>query len=187
MANYPNSLPAISDAGANLSTNPHSGLHDDLRDEQLAIATELGTNPKGSYTSVKTRLDGAWLQPSHFLRSTNQAITTSTATAITFESEVSDTEGWGTVSTATFTCPTNGLYLISASLLWSETVSSATASTIELEGEPLEAFTFAGGFHFIAAETCFVFAGDTVQVMAEHTEGSTKNVDVARVYFKRLA
>lgn len=57
MANYPSSLPVTEAAGANLSTNPHSALHDDMYDEIVAIATELGTVPKGTYASVKARLD----------------------------------------------------------------------------------------------------------------------------------
>lgn len=63
-ASYPSSLPVKDAAGANLSTNPHSTLHDDMYDEIVAIATELGTNPKGTSASVKARLDllesGAW-------------------------------------------------------------------------------------------------------------------------------
>ena len=63
-ANYPSSLPVKDAAGANLSTNPHSALHDDMYDEIVAIGTELGTNPKGTAATVKARLDlidvGAW-------------------------------------------------------------------------------------------------------------------------------
>lgn len=65
-ANYPGSLPVKEAAGANLSTNPHSQLHDDMYDEIVAIGTELGTAPSGAETTVKARLDrvtptlGAW-------------------------------------------------------------------------------------------------------------------------------
>ena len=63
-ASYPASLPVKDPAGANLSTNPHAVLHDGMYDEIVAIATELGTNPKGTAASVKARLDrfdiGAW-------------------------------------------------------------------------------------------------------------------------------
>lgn len=63
-ASYPSSLPAKDAAGANLSSNPHSTLHDDMYDEIVAIATELGTLPKGTSATVKARLDlfetGAW-------------------------------------------------------------------------------------------------------------------------------
>ena len=56
-ASYPASLPVKDAAGANLSTNPHSALHDGMYDEIVALATELGTSPKGVYASVKARLD----------------------------------------------------------------------------------------------------------------------------------
>lgn len=56
-ASYPASLPVKDPAGANLSTNPHSALHDGMYDEIVAIATELGTNPKGTAASVKARFD----------------------------------------------------------------------------------------------------------------------------------
>lgn len=57
MANYPVSLPSIPDVGPNLSSPPgHSVLHDTTRDELLAVATELGTAPRGSFATVKDRL-----------------------------------------------------------------------------------------------------------------------------------
>lgn len=68
-ASYPSSLPVKDAAGANLSTNPHSTLHDDMYDEIVAIATELGTLPKGTAATVKARLDSmagppsAWTAP----------------------------------------------------------------------------------------------------------------------------
>lgn len=61
---YPGTLPVTSAAGALLSTNPHSTLHNNMYDEIVAIATELGVNPRGTYATVKARLDaiplGAW-------------------------------------------------------------------------------------------------------------------------------
>lgn len=56
-ASYPSSLPVKTPAGSNLSTNPHSALHDGMYDEIVAIATELGTSPKSTFASVKARLD----------------------------------------------------------------------------------------------------------------------------------
>ena len=51
MAVYPSALVTTTDipnAGANLSTNPHSSLHDESRDELVAIEAELGVAPSGS-------------------------------------------------------------------------------------------------------------------------------------------
>ena len=59
MAIFPAALPTaadIADAGVDLSTNPHSALHDDLRDEVVAIAAELGVDPAGAEATVGARL-----------------------------------------------------------------------------------------------------------------------------------
>ena len=53
---YPGSLPVKEAAGANLSTNPHSQLHDDMYDEIVAIATQLGTSPAAPAATVKARI-----------------------------------------------------------------------------------------------------------------------------------
>jgi hypothetical protein len=50
----------IPDMGANLSTNPHTSLHNKNRDEIVAIEAELGVAPSGSYSTVKARLDKGW-------------------------------------------------------------------------------------------------------------------------------
>lgn len=60
MATFPAALPTsadIADAGADLDDNPHSVLHDDMRDEIVAICAELGVDPAGSAATVKARLD----------------------------------------------------------------------------------------------------------------------------------
>jgi hypothetical protein len=60
MSVYPSNIPTtgdLPDAGANLSSNPHSSLHDDVRDEVIAIAGELGVEPSGTANTVRARLD----------------------------------------------------------------------------------------------------------------------------------
>jgi hypothetical protein len=54
---YPASLPVKEAAGALLSSNPHSQLHDDMYDEIVAIATELGVNVSGSAATVAKRIE----------------------------------------------------------------------------------------------------------------------------------
>lgn len=62
-SNYPASLdttatlPAAAGVGANLSTFPHSAHHGNANDAIIAIETELGTAPSGTYSTVKARLD----------------------------------------------------------------------------------------------------------------------------------
>lgn len=50
----------LPDAGANLSTNPHSSLHNKNRDEIVAIEAELGVAPSGSYSTLRAREDAGW-------------------------------------------------------------------------------------------------------------------------------
>lgn len=95
-ASYPTSLPVKNAAGANLSTDPHSTLHDGMYDEIVALATELGTLPKGTFATVKARLDdlsklGAGCS---LFRSAFHSIANTTNTAITFDLEDHDTNAF---------------------------------------------------------------------------------------------
>lgn len=59
MAQYPNSIPSITNPNANDPTTApsHAAQHQFANDELTAIATELGTLPKGTYGTVTLRLD----------------------------------------------------------------------------------------------------------------------------------
>jgi hypothetical protein len=49
--------PTNSGVGAQLSTFPHSVLHGNANDAIIAIETELGTAPSGSFSTVKSRFE----------------------------------------------------------------------------------------------------------------------------------
>jgi len=60
VTNYPTSLdtfvnPASTDT-LDSATVPHAAQHDNINDAVLAIETELGTAPKGTFATVKARL-----------------------------------------------------------------------------------------------------------------------------------
>jgi len=57
MAVYPNSVRTFS-THVDLSENVFALHVNDLQDELVAVQTELGVTPKGTYPSVRTRLDG---------------------------------------------------------------------------------------------------------------------------------
>lgn len=60
MATYPGGIPNLTNpAGTDYMNGPnlHSVQHSNANDEIEAIATELGSNPKGAFTTVKARLD----------------------------------------------------------------------------------------------------------------------------------
>jgi hypothetical protein len=58
--NYPSTLDSFTNPTAtdtlDSATVPHAAQHDNINDAVVAIETELGTLPKGSFTSVKARL-----------------------------------------------------------------------------------------------------------------------------------
>lgn len=58
--NYPTTLDTFTNPTStdtlDSATVPHAAQHDNINDAVLAIETELGTLPKGSFSSVKARL-----------------------------------------------------------------------------------------------------------------------------------
>lgn len=58
---YPSSLDSFTNPTGtdtlDSATVPHAGQHDNINDAVVAIETELGTLPKGTYASVKARLN----------------------------------------------------------------------------------------------------------------------------------
>jgi len=58
MANYPGSLPSFTDPASTdkLNSPSHSDQHIDANGEIVAIATELGVDPAGAYTTVSLRI-----------------------------------------------------------------------------------------------------------------------------------
>ena len=59
--NYPSTLDSFTNPTAtdtlDSATVPHAAQHDNINDAVTAIETELGTLPKGTYATVKARLD----------------------------------------------------------------------------------------------------------------------------------
>lgn len=58
--NYPGGYDSFPTPGTNLDDPPHDELHIDVQDAVEAIQAELGLNPRGSYASVRARLDIGW-------------------------------------------------------------------------------------------------------------------------------
>lgn len=51
----------LPDAPATLDATPtHENMHEEARDEIIAIEAELGVTPSGSYSTVAARLDAGW-------------------------------------------------------------------------------------------------------------------------------
>ncbi len=61
MASFPNTIVSISNpiSTSKLNSPSHAAQHTTINAEVIAIETILGTNPQGSYTTVKDRLNAA--------------------------------------------------------------------------------------------------------------------------------
>lgn len=63
MAIYPTAIATttdLPDIGANLGSYPHDDAHNEARDEIIALETEGGVAPSGSFSTVRARLDSMW-------------------------------------------------------------------------------------------------------------------------------
>lgn len=186
MANYPTSNPSIPNAGAQLSTNPHSVLHDSMRDEILAICTELGLSPSAGYATVKARLDDMQTRRGCTVtRSTNQTLTGGSAVdTVTYTTEVEDTNSYIAVTSGTVTIPAGfgGVYAITfsyetdaASLNVAEIVAGGVTYAIE------ESTDGRSGTIVVA-----LAAADTISTQLS-SPGSAANITSARLSVYRVS
>jgi hypothetical protein len=81
MANYPTSLPSFdtNTPSQTLAAASHSSVHNSLAAEITAVATELGTNAAGSFTTVRDRLESLELGTSSEATLDNLSATSVTA------------------------------------------------------------------------------------------------------------
>jgi len=119
-------------------------------------------------------------------KTTDQNISTSTYTAITFDSEVLDTDGFhnNVTNNERITIPTgkSGKYLITASILYAPNASNSRRNLVTLNGAVGVGTTVSdqrgGGFSGASSEVNFVgfyalTAGDYIQLNAYQDSGST--------------
>lgn len=80
MADYPDSIKSFTDPSAtdkmDSTTVPHAQLHTDVNSEIVAIETELGTDPAGTYSDVAARLDALADATGGDLSATNASVAT---------------------------------------------------------------------------------------------------------------
>lgn len=184
-ANYPDSLPVKEAAGANLSSNPHSTLHDDMYDEIVAIATELATNAKGDDASVKARLDRvdtavATRRGCNLRRVASQSATGSSAVTISWDTEDEDTDGFIAVTGTTATIPTGmgGIYAASVKAQGAGTWADGTVVYIQLDGSTFSLSGMPGASIGTVVATSYVGpmdAGTAVTALVRNN-GSTQNM-----------
>lgn len=105
MADYPGALWAGNTRGTNLSdAETHTTWHDEVMDEVIAVETEIGTQPSGSWSTVALRLSmvGAVCQVS---TSTGNTLTSGVTATLSWETEQLDPLGWFTGGAPTVITP----------------------------------------------------------------------------------
>lgn len=108
-----------------------------INDPQLeitAIETELGTDPAGTYTNVKTRLD-EMQEPvaARYATNAGQNIPNNTATRVDFEDISYDTHSAVTTGASwVFTAPSAGYYNVSFQLVLAASTGWAASEAIEV-------------------------------------------------------
>lgn len=194
-ADYPNAIPTLETAGANLSTNPHSELHDRVREELLAALNELGLAPSGTFSTVKARLDdmtskadrvGCTLQ-----RAANQSIPNNTLTFINWDQEDADTSGFITVPGGTITIPAGlgGIYSIAAQAFCSTSWGGNINDQLLLSVGGIDWYfptQNANNGSKTAGLVVPLAAGNTISFWVKHNMGSAQNF-IARIYVYRVA
>jgi hypothetical protein len=128
------------------------------------------------------------LAPSVFRRAANQSIASSASrTAISWDTEDQDTDGWATVTTDTLTCPATGVYLVVAEVDWAsdpgnyDVIIVRNSETLNLTGKFPDATNARVGA-FVAQ---WFTTSDTFQVQATQSSGGAINL-TAKLYIQRL-
>jgi len=160
-----------------------------------ATLVRQGVGANGTVlTANSAQADGVeWATPSApafvgcmLRKSTDQNISTSVYTAITFDTEVLDTDGFhsNVTNNERITIPTgkSGKYLITASILYAPNASNSRRNLVTLNGAVSVGTTVCdqrgGGFSGASSEVNFVgfyalTAGDYIQLNAFQDSGST--------------
>ena len=163
MAVYPAGLPTTTAAGATLATPAHSGLHDDVSDEVVAVCTELGLTPSGTISStVRARLDKMGLGLI-YEGSLSQTFSASEGpTDLDIDTEVYDPLSMSTTGSGTFTATTRGLYAVVFTALRSSGSGTVTATLEVTTGEtaPLLSGSVASSVRLQRSQTYFMEASD---------------------------
>lgn len=182
---YPGALDALTNPASSdtLDSPSHSDQHINANDAIEAIQAELGTDPAGSHTDLKTRLSkiGAGVGVYH---NVNQAHAHATYSAISFNTVIFDNASFKTSDTV-FTIPAGygGKYIIVAQLVWVSTnaagfrgalISKNGVQSTDKIFESWHTATITGVTH--AEQVTGVvelMAGDTISILGYQSSGAS--------------
>jgi hypothetical protein len=176
-------------------TNPMTTTGDTIYSSSGSTPARLGIGSTGQVLTVAGGIP-SWATPAggvtfsgcSLYKSANQSVANNTGTAITFDTEVFDTDGYHSTSsnTSRITIPTGktGYYLISGTLSYAFNATGGRWCFVKKNGAAyigswsMQAATASGQWTAGAiSNIAYLAAADYVEIFAEHTAGVSLNVN----------
>lgn len=119
-------------------------------------------------------------RPGVYLTSASQAVAAAATVSLSWTTEVSDIDGWITVTGTTLTVPTgwSGVYLVTARTSWSASTTSPIEIVVSLNGSVFlnAAGAMAFGVRTVSGVMRGLVAGDTIVVQVYNGSAGALNV-----------
>lgn len=181
----PDPIPAL------MSTVPtHSTILGQYGDEIEAIEGILGTNPQGAFATVKAWLTDLTTRVGLKARkAATQSVPDATLTAISFDTEDEDTDGFITVPSATVTVPAGkgGIYVVTVEVFVAAVTTGQVTIRTSTGTTNNHNFQYTGPNQNPAATIVqSLVAGNTLTVLVQQNSGGAANV-TARLEMYRVA
>ncbi len=166
-------------------------LASDSVDASKIVDGSVGTNElaAGAVTSAKIGAQAvrpAAFSPSVFTRGNGQVVLNGNSDPVTFTTEAQDLDGWGTVSTSTFTCPATGVYIFATELIWATTPGGLATIRVEVNSQAAGGSGYINGTVDEAGGLLFMTAGDTVKLIAINSSGGNLTINSAKIALLRI-
>lgn len=186
--NYPGGYDSFDDPGTNLDNPPHDQLHIDLNDAVEAVQAELGLNPRGSFSTVRARLEAHDRAGCTLRRLSSLSLTGGGETTITWDTEDADTSTFYPGSGATITVPAGmaGIYGLTCRVETASAASTGSIIRIQMGGN---------GYIFDRSTSATLFTGTLISGMGAGGQvtvtfvnaGTTMNLTSAIIFFYRVS
>lgn len=186
--NYPGGYDNFPSPGTNLDDPPHDELHIDVQDAVEAIESELGLNPRGSFATVRARLDAHDRAGCTLRRLASMSLTGGGETTITWDTEDADTSTFYPGSGSTITVPAGmaGIYGVTCRVVTATAASAGCSLRIQMGGNAYLLDRATSSTVFTASLISPMSAGGQVTASFVNT-GTTVNLSSAIIYFYRVS
>jgi len=185
---YPGGYDSFTQPGEFLDDPAHDQLHIELSDAVEAVQTELGLNPRGSFASVRARLDAHDRAGCTLRRLSSLSLTGGGETTITWDTEDADTSTFYPGSGATITVPAGmaGIYGLTCRVVTATSAAAGCSLRIQMGGNAYLLDRATSSTVFTGTLISEMSAGGQVTVSFVNV-GSTVNLTSAIIYFYRVS